>query len=138
MLMECIEGIPAKKWFLSCRPNPDLVRHIVIDILNQCYILDEMGIDHGQLNKLDNHVIISPDGLKCTIIDFESASINRKVNNVTSALQGLIFKGYISEQVNAFHNYHNSKTEFLNLLSVYKHEKCRKNFEQILNLIRCN
>lgn len=138
MLMECIEGIPAKKWFLSCRPNPDLVRHIVIDILNQCYVLDGMGIDHGQLNKLDNHVIISPDGLKCTIIDFESASSKRKVNNVTSALQGLIFKGYISEQVNAFHNYHNSKTTFLNLLSMYKHEKCRKNFEKILTLIRCN
>ncbi len=138
MLMECIEGIPAKKWFLSCRPNPDLVRHIVIDILNQCYVLDGMGIDHGQLNKLDNHVIISPDGLKCTIVDFESASSKRKVNNVTSALQGLIFKGYISEQVNAFHNYHNSKTTFLNLLSMYKHEKCRKNFEKILTLIRCN
>jgi putative serine/threonine protein kinase len=138
LLMECIEGLPARKWFFSSKPDVDLVRHIIIDILNQCYKLDEMGLDHGQLNKLDNHVIISPDGSKCTIVDFESASSKRKVNNVTSALQGLILKGYISEQVNAFHNYDNSRTEFLNLLSVYKHEKCRKNFEQILTMIKCD
>lgn len=138
LLMDCIEGLPARKWFFSFKPNFDLVRRIIIDILNQCYKLDEMGIDHGQLNKLDNHVIISPDGSKCTIVDFESASNKRKVNNVTSALQGLILKGYISEQINAFHNYDNSKTEFLDLLSVYKHEKCRKNFEQILTLIKCD
>lgn len=135
LLMECIEGLPARKWFFSPRSNIDLVRRIIIDILNQCFKLDEMGIDHGQLNKLDNHVIISADGSKCTIVDFESASSKRKVNNVTSAIQGLILKGYISEQVNAFHSYDNSRTEFLNLLSVYKHEKCRKNFEQILTLI---
>jgi len=138
LLMECIEGFPARKWFFSFKPNFDLVRRIIIDILTQCYKLDEMGIDHGQLNKLDNHVIISPDGSKCTIVDFESASSKRKVNNVTSALQGLILKGYISEQVNAFHDYDNSKNDLLNLLSEYKHEKCKKNFEQILALIKCD
>ena len=137
LLMEYIEGLPARKWFfLSSKTKPDLIRHVVIDILNQCYKLDVMGIDHGQLNKLDNHVIISPDGSKCTIVDFESASRNRKVSNVTSALQGLIFKGFISEQVNTILNYDDKQSELLNLLSIYKHEKCRKNFDSILSLIK--
>ncbi len=135
LLMEWIEGLPARKWFLSTKDRLDLVRKIIIDILNQCYKLDKIGIDHGQLNKLDNHVIISHDGSRCTIVDFESASSKRKVNNVTSALQGLIFKGAISEQVNKFLNYDNKKTEFLNLLSNYKHNKSRKNFDPIISLI---
>ena len=138
LLMECVEGLPAGKWFLSSKTKLDLVRPVVIDILNQCYKLDVMGIDHGQLSKLDNHIIISPDGSKCTIVDFESASRKRKVNNVTSALQGLIFKGLISEQVNAILNYENKQSELLNLLSIYKHEKCRKNFDSILSLIKCD
>ncbi|MDQ2684401.1 MAG: hypothetical protein M3Y25_00990 [Thermoproteota archaeon] len=138
LLMECIEGLPAKKWFLSAKDELDLVRKIIIDILNQCYKLDELGIDHGQLNKLDNHVIIALDGSRCTIVDFESASSKRKVNNVTSALQGLIFKGIISEQVNKFLNYDDKKSEFLNLLSIYKHKKCRENFDPIIALIKCS
>ena len=138
LLMECVEGLPAGKWFLSSKTKLDLVRHVVIDILNQCYKLDVMGIDHGQLSKLDNHVIISSDGSKCTIVDFESASRKRKVNNVTSALQGLIFNGLISEQVNAILNYEIKQSELLNLLSIYKHEKCRKNFDSILSLIKCD
>ena len=123
---------------MSTKGELDLVRKIIIDILNQCYKLDELGIDHGQLNKLDNHVIIALDGSRCTIVDFESASSKRKVNNVTSALQGLIFKGVISEQVNKFLNYDDNKSEFLNLLSIYKHKKCRENFNPIISLIKCS
>lgn len=138
LLMECIEGLSARKWFFSPTTKLDLVRRVIIDILSQCYKLDMMGIDHGQLNKLDNHVIISADGSKCTIVDFESASRQRKVNNVTSALQGLIFKGPISRQVNSILNYDNKQSELLSLLSIYKHEKCRKNFDSILSLIKCS
>ena len=138
LLMECIEGLPARKWFFSSKTKLDQARRVIMDILSQCYELDVMGIDHGQLNKLDNHVIISPDGSKCTIVDFESASRRRKVNNVTSALQGLIFKGLISDQVNTILNYDGKQSELLSLLSTYKHEKSRKNFDSILSMIKCN
>lgn len=135
LLMEFIEGLSARNWFLKSNMNLDLIRKIIINILTQCYTLDKIHIDHGQLNKLDNHVIISHCGSKCTIVDFESASCIRKVNNVTSAFQGLIFKGIISDQINKFVNYDKKRVEFLNLLSRYKIDKSKKNFDSIIALI---
>jgi putative serine/threonine protein kinase len=135
LLMEFIEGLSAKNWFLKSKMNLELIRKIIINILTQCYTLDKLHIDHGQLNKLDNHVIISHCGSKCTIVDFESASCIRKVNNVTSAFHGLIFKGIISDQINKFANYDKKRVEFLNLLSIYKMDMSRKNFDSITALI---
>jgi len=135
LLMEFIEGLSARNWFLKSNMNLDLIRKIIINILTQCYTLDKLHIDHGQLNRLDNHVIISHCGSKCTLVDFESASCIRKVNNVTSAFQGLIFKGIISDQINKFVNYDKKRVEFLNLLSRYKTDKSKKNFDSIIALI---
>lgn len=135
LLMEFVEGLSARNWFLKSKMNLELIRKIIINILTQCYTLDKLHIDHGQLNKLDNHVIISHRGSKCTIVDFESASCIRKVNNVTSAFQGLIFKGIISDQINKFANYDKKKVEFLNLLSRYKMDMSKKNFDSIIALI---
>ena len=135
LLMEFVEGLSARNWFLKSKMNLELIRKIVINILTQCYTLDKLRIDHGQLNKLDNHVIISHHGSKCTIVDFESASCIRKVNNVTSAFQGLIFKGIISDQINKFANYDKKRVEFLNLLSRYKMDMSKKNFDSIIALI---
>jgi putative serine/threonine protein kinase len=135
LLMEFIEGLSARTWFLKTKINLELIRKIIINILTQCYTLDKLHIDHGQLNKLDNHIIISHCGSKCTIVDFESASFIRKVNNVTSAFQGLIFKGIISDQINKFANYNKKRDEFLNLLSIYKMDMSKKNFDSIIALI---
>src|SRR5687768_15518890 len=128
LLMEFIEGLSARNWFLKSKMNLDLIRKIIINILTQCYTLDK-------LHTFDNHVIISHCGLKCIIVDFESASCIRKVNNVTSAYQGLIIKGIISDQINKFINYDKKRVEFLNLLSRYKMDKSRKNFDSIIALI---
>ena len=135
LLMEFVEGLSARNWFLKTKINLELIRKIIINILTQCYTLDKLHIDHGQLNKLDNHVIISHCGSKSTIVDFESASFIRKVNNVTSAFQGLIFKGIISDQINKFANYDKKRVEFLNLLSIYKMDMSKKNFDSIIALI---
>ena len=135
LLMELVEGLSARNWFLKSKMNLELIRKIIINILTQCYTLDKLHIDHGQLNKLDNHVIISHHGSKCTIVDFESASCIRKVNNVTSAFQGLIFKGIISDQINKFANYDKKRVEFLNLLCRYKMDMSKKNFDSIIALI---
>jgi putative serine/threonine protein kinase len=135
LLMECLDGLPARNWFLTFNSDLNNLRQVIVNILNQCYTLDKIGIDHGQLNKLDNHVIISSDGSKCTIVDFESASKNRKVNNVTSVLQGLLFRGIISKQINKFLNYEKKKSIFIDRLTTYKSDKSRQNFDSIITLI---
>jgi len=63
-------------------------------ILEDCYSLDRIGLDHGELSNLSKHVIV---GRKITVIDFESSSTDRKVSNVTSATQALCIGSGISK-----------------------------------------
>ena len=135
LLMEFLEGFSIEQWFLKTKLDSYMIKTVVISILNQCFILDKINLDHGQLNKLYNHIIISPDDLKCTIIDFESASTFRKVSNLTSAFQGLFFKGIISKQIQKFIGYENKKNEFLKLLKIYKRNISKENFDSIISLI---
>lgn len=135
LLMQFLEGLSIEKWFLQTKLDSHMIKTVVIDILNQCFILDKMNIDHGQLNKLYNHVIVSPYDLKCPTIDFESASISRRVSNLTSAFQGLFFKGIISKQIQKHINYENKKIEFLKLLQEYKRNISEDNFNSIISLI---
>ena len=92
LLMEFIDGFSIENWFLKTRLDSSVIKSVIINILNQCFILDKINLNHGQLNKLYNHIIVSHDNLKCTIIDFESGSTSRKVSNLTSAFQGLFLK----------------------------------------------
>jgi putative serine/threonine protein kinase len=135
LLMEFLDGFSAEYWFLKTKLDPCMIKTVVISILNQCFTLDKINLDHGQLNKLYNHIIISPDDLKCTIIDFESASKYRKVSNLTSAFQGLLFKGIISKQIQKYIDYENKKNEFLKLLTKYKRDISQENFDSIISLI---
>ena len=135
LLMDFLDGISIENWFSKTKLDPYLIKSVIIDILNQCFILDKINLDHGQLNKLYNHIIISPDDLKCTIIDFESASTIRKATNLTSAFQGMLFRGIISKQISAYINYSNKKSEFLRLLRIYKKDISKENFDSIISLI---
>jgi putative serine/threonine protein kinase len=135
LLMEFIDGLSIENWFSNTTLDRYLIKSVVINILNQCFVLDRINLDHGQLNKLYNHIIISPDGLNCTIIDFESASTSRKVSNLTSAFQGLFFNGAISKQINKFINYENKKNDCLELLKAYKRNISKENFDSLLSLI---
>lgn len=135
LLMDFLEGISIENWFLKTELDSNLIKTVVIDILNQCFILDKINLDHGQLNRLCNHIIIRPDNLKCSIIDFESASTFRKVSNLSSAFQGLFFRGIISKKINSYINYENKIKEFLKLLKIYKSNISRENFDSILSLI---
>ena len=60
------------------------LKKTVKKVLEDCYRLDQLGLDHGELSNISKHVIV---GKKTTLIDFESSSTNRRVSNVTSACQ---------------------------------------------------
>lgn len=135
LLMDFLEGVSIENWFLKTKLDSYMIKTVVISILNQCFILDKINLDHGQLNKLYNHIVIRPDDLKCTIIDFESASKSRRVSNLTSVFQGLFFRGLISKKINDCINYGNKKKEFLKLLKIYKNHISKENFDSILSLI---
>ena len=64
------------------------VRSVLNNVLRECYLLDDAGLDHGELSTIDKHVIVSKN--RNTIIDFESSSLDRKPSNVTGATQGIL------------------------------------------------
>ena len=141
ILMELITGKGIYDWLqdpttfhLVTSTN---IINIVTEILQQCYRLDILHLDHGELTRIDNHVMVSENN-QISLIDFESASTKRKPCNVTSASQALLLSGgSISKKICKFIDL--KDPEFLlNSLKKYKKRKNRQNFEDILSLVNGN
>lgn len=141
ILMELITGKGISDWLDDPSnfnlDNSKIIINIVNEILEQCYKLDVLNLDHGELTRIDNHVMVSEYN-QISIIDFESSSTKRKPSNVTSASQALLLSGgIISNKICKFikikdHEY------LLNDLKNYKKRKTRQNFEAILALVNGN
>lgn len=131
LILEYIEGLGIND-FIEAKNKEDL-KKVIIDLLNQCRILDKINVDHGELSRPNRHVLITRD-LKVKIIDFESASMKRNTKNVTSILSYLFFKN------NKIKNLIKEKEKFLsilrNLLSNYKINKSDENFSKIMDAIK--
>jgi putative serine/threonine protein kinase len=132
LLMEFVEGIHLLPWIESLRGNGVAlcVRKVLHNILEQCYRLDEAGLDHGELSNAPKHIIVNADH-QPFLVDFETASINRKVANVTSVCQFLFLRSQVAEKVKAKLE-EIQKKELIVTLRTYKHKRTRENFEKIL------
>jgi putative serine/threonine protein kinase len=88
LLMELVEGVYLSDWIKTITPvKAGELKRILRLVLDQARQLDRAGIDHGELVRLRRHVILSNE--KPKIVDFESASKNRRVSNVTTVIQSL-------------------------------------------------
>ena len=141
VLMELITGKGIGDW-LQDPTNFHLLTsrniiNIVNEILEQCYRLDVLNLDHGELTRIDKHVMVSENN-QISIIDFESASTQRKPSNVTSASQALLLSGgSVSKKICKF--IEQKDHEFLlNRLKKYKKRKNRQHFEDILSIVNGN
>lgn len=91
LLMQLIEGDLLPVW-LETHKEKEAVRRVISDILAQCWRLDTVGLDHGELSKAPKHLIV--DGAEWPwIFDFETASDTRKPANVTAVCQYLFVGG---------------------------------------------
>ena len=97
LLMELVRGEGVVEWLKSLKGSGSVqhFRNIASMLLDQCYRLDQAGLDHGQLSNLRDHVYVDE---KVVIIDFETASSHRRVKNLTSAVQYLFIGGPISNR----------------------------------------
>ncbi len=141
ILMELITGKGISDWLDDPSnfnlDNSKIIINIVNEILEQCYKLDVLNLDHGELTRIDNHVMVSEYN-QISIIDFESSSTKRKPSNVTSASQALLLSGgLISKKICKFIKLEDHKY-LLNGLKIYKKKKTRQNFEAILDLVNGN
>lgn len=134
LLMELIDGKHFPEWVKSLKEkDQSRLRMVLKNILEQCYNLDESGLDHGELSNAQKHIIIDLSGTP-HLIDFETASVNRRVSNVSSICQYLFLGSQIANKVNENLG-EVDKKKLIDIIRIYKHKRTKNNFEKILNRI---
>jgi len=132
MLMELIKGPLLPSWLtgLKGRGTRKKIRSVLHDILEQCYRLDQAGLDHGELSRAPKHIIIDEQN-KPHIVDFESASTMRRTSNVTSICQYLFMKSQVAQILRRKLSKMDQEAVVVALRN-YKHQPTRENFYQVL------
>ncbi|MDH3312563.1 MAG: serine/threonine protein kinase [Nitrosopumilus sp.] len=135
LVMEYLEGIKISEWvyFLKGIGSAKKLKFTIRKILEDCYRLDQLGFDHGELSNISKHVIV--EKTKSTLIDFESSSTKRRPSNVTSITQALFIGSGIAKKAQKIYK-NSSKEKIIGALKQYKQEKTRENFDVLLKILK--
>ena len=135
LIMQLIEGKYFPEWIKSLKEKDrSLFEQTLKNILDQCYRLDEVGLDHGELSNALKHIIIDKKGSPY-LIDFESASIKRRVSNISSICQFFFLGSQIAPVVQEKMGRKINKKKIVDALRSYKNNRTRFDFDKILNQI---
>lgn len=132
LLMQLVDGDLLGNWLKNHR-EIEVIRRVLEDVLEQCWRLDEAGLDHGELSKAPKHLLVDASG-KPFIVDFEAASVERRVANVTAICQ-FLFQGnsdaakIIVETFGA-----RDWSKIVEALKRYKKNRKRANFEELMRV----
>jgi putative serine/threonine protein kinase len=132
LAMQLYEGQPLYKWVQHQR-NIKTLRQVLKHLLFDCFRLDSIGLDHGELSRAPKNVLVEPNG-SGRIVDFETASMVRRPANVTSLLQYFMF-GAIAKNLQPLRLFAH-KTRILHALSQYKHECSVASYQNLLETLR--
>jgi putative serine/threonine protein kinase len=130
LLMQLVDGDLLGDW-LELKPDVGVVRRVLVDILEQCWRLDEAGLDHGELSKAPKHLLVGKGDVPF-IVDFETASTTRKVANVNAVCQHLFLGHSNTAQLIREILVLPYREKIIEVLKNYKKSMTRQNFEQIL------
>jgi len=135
LVMEYIEGEKISDWvnLLKGIGSAKKLKFTIKKILQDCYKLDRLGFDHGELSNVSKHVIVGKT--KSTLIDFESSSTKRRPSNVTSITQAFFVGSGIARKTQKIYK-NPPKEKIINALKQYKQEKSQENFEQLLKILK--
>jgi putative serine/threonine protein kinase len=132
LLMQLVDGCFLPTW-LSLQREKEEVRVVLSEVLEQCWRLDSIGLDHGELSKAPKHIIINKQH-NPVIVDFETASLDRRPANVTSACQFFFTShGAVAKAIMVVLGEVN-RAEAIDALRRYKNERKRDNFEDVLRV----
>ncbi len=131
--MEEITGSYLGEWLNNFRGDPEKLRSVIRVLLEKSRKLDHVGVDHGELTRVKRHFIVTEAGPR--IIDFESASIERRMQNVTATAQSIFLNKGFASQLGSHLSLPDLKT-LIDVLSTYKQNQTDHNFEKILEV--CN
>ena len=135
LVMEYLEGEKISEWVQKLKGTGSVkkLKSTIRSILEDCYRLDQIGLDHGELSNISKHVIVGKT--KSTLIDFESSSTKRRSSNVTSATQAIFIGSGIAKKVQKIYN-NPPKEKIIGALKQYKQEKSQTSFENLLNILK--
>jgi len=131
--MERITGPYLGEWMNDFRGDLRELRSVIRVLLEKSRKLDLAGVDHGELTKVKRHFIVTENGSR--IIDFESASTERRMQNVTATTQSIFLNARFASQLKT-HMRLPDREALINSLSAYKCDMTDKNFDDVLEL--CN
>lgn len=131
ILMEFIDGMNIFDWLCNKIGQRDYIYQVIASSLEQCYSLDQIKLDHGQLSYLKHHLIISSKN-QPKIIDFESSSVRRRTANVSSFVHNFLWASSLYSKL-GYKFTNEKKLKILQLLKDYKSCKTRERFVGILD-----
>ncbi|MFB5648676.1 MAG: serine/threonine protein kinase, partial [Candidatus Nitrosomaritimum aestuariumsis] len=135
VVMEFLDGEKIGNWIKSLggRGSSKKLKSTIKSVLEDCFKLDQIGFDHGELSSISKHVIVGDK--KSTIIDFESSSTKRRVSNVTSITQAIFIGSGIGKQVQKIYKIP-SKEKIINALRTYKQDQSQDSFDNLLKILK--
>ena len=135
VVMEYLEGEKIGNWISGLRGpgSSKRLKSVIKEVLEDCFKLDQIGFDHGELSSISKHVIVG--NKKSTLIDFESSSVKRRVSNVTSITQAIFIGSGVGKKVQRIYKIP-SKEKIIEFLRTYKQEQSRENFEELLKILK--
>jgi len=132
IVMELIEGEYLPEWISSKELSNSQVERVFRVLLEKSYRLDEIGLDHGELGRPKRHVIITDEGPR--IIDFESASTERRPSNLTSIGQFLFINPRMREHTDE-HMELPERDVIIGVFRSYKKRRTRGTYREILTAL---
>jgi putative serine/threonine protein kinase len=134
IVMEYLDGKKIYEWIsgIAGKGSASKLKSVIKKVLSDCYSLDRIGLDHGELSNITKHVIV---GKSITLIDFESASLERKVSNVTSATQALLIGSGIAKMARRIYSAP-QKQKLIDVLRQYKEDRTQQSFDKVLKVLK--
>jgi len=130
LLMQLIDGELLPNW-LKTNKNNSAVKQVLTEILEQCFRLDELGLDHGELSKAPKHLLVDKSG-NAFIVDFETSSVTRRVANVTAVCQYLFAGNSSASKILTEIFGERNRLDMIDALKAYKKNRNRESFEGLL------
>ncbi len=130
LLMHLIDGDLLPNW-LKTNKDKAAVKLVLGQVLEQCFRLDHAGLDHGELSKAPKHLLVDKAG-KVFIVDFETASIERRTANVTAVCQYLFAGNSSASKILAEIFGERNRLEMIGALKAYKKNRTREHFVGLL------
>ncbi|MEZ0345431.1 MAG: serine/threonine protein kinase [Infirmifilum sp.] len=96
LIWRFVNGVPIEAWITKCSSQE--LRQTLKLILEQLWILDQIGIAHNELSRFKEHVLVQNDG-KPVIIDFESSTENKYRTNIPQFLGFLLNERSLTSKI---------------------------------------